>query len=67
MNDFYKNKIINGNWIDIMKDLDDNIDMLLTDPPYNLLEKQGALHLFRQSRRYSIRSFYGFWHYCHCV
>ena len=46
-------KIINGDCIEEMKKLDENsVDAIVTDPPYNVVQKMGGhIHLFRQAEQ----------------
>lgn len=50
--DDFVNKIIQGDCLEVIKDIPDkSVDCIITDPPYNLLKKQGSLHLFRQTKQ----------------
>ena len=40
----FKNKIIQGDCLDVMREIpDDSIDLILTDPPYNISQKSNGL------------------------
>jgi len=43
--------LIQGDCLEVMKEIPSgSVDLILTDPPYNLVEKKGgSIHLFRQS------------------
>ncbi len=59
-----KNTIICGDCITVMKDIPDNsIDLVLTDPPYNISQKNKIFRNYRSGKRADINFDYGEWDY----
>ena len=59
-----KNKIIQGDCIEIMKTIESNsIDLVLTDPPYNISQKNKIYRDYRSGKRGDINFDYGEWDY----
>jgi len=58
------NKIIQGDCLEIMKNIPDkSIDLILTDPPYNISQKNKIFRDYRSGQRADISFDYGDWDY----
>ena len=58
------NKIICGDCLEVMKQIPDkSIDLVLTDPPYNISQKKKIFRDYRSGKRADISFDYGEWDY----
>ena len=59
-----KNKILQGDCLEIMKDIPDNsIDLVFTDPPYNISQHKKIFRDYRSGKRADIKMDFGEWDY----
>jgi len=64
LNDKFINKIILGDCLEVMKDIpNESIDLILTDPPYNISQKKKIFRDYRSGKRSDISFDYGCWDY----
>lgn len=62
--DDYINKIIQGDCLQIMKGIPDkSIDLVLTDPPYNISQKNKIFRDYRNGKNGDIKMNFGEWDY----
>jgi len=60
----FKNKIIQGDCLEIMKEISDkSIDLILTDPPYNISRQNKIFRDYRSGKRGDINMDFGKWDY----
>jgi len=58
------NKIILGDCIEVMRNIpDETIDLVLTDPPYNISQKNKIYRVYRSGKRADISFDFGEWDY----
>ena len=58
------NQIIQGDCVEVMKGIPDkSVDMILTDPPYNISQKNKIFRDYRSGKRADINFDYGEWDY----
>lgn len=59
-----KNKIVQGDCIEIMKQIpDESIDLIFTDPPYNISQPKKIFRDYRNGKRADIKMDFGKWDY----
>ena len=58
------NSIINGDCIEVMKDIEDeSIDLVFTDPPYNVSGKNKNIPIYKKGKPTMVNRDYGEWDY----